>query len=313
MNDNPYKIAYEREKKARELAERLLEQKTRELYQHCIELEEAHQHLTSTQKKLIQSDKMSSLGQLAAGVAHEINNPLSYALCNMEFLANYFETFKKLDYFIQHPAADDSEVHCLEDYKLVREKYELDYINQDGDELIASTVEGLKKIEHIISSLKQVTHQNSEKNTRCNINESIESSLKVVWNELKYTMEVETHLAEVPLVAFDNGEIHQVLMNLFINAKHACEPKGKLIITSSLDDLNDEIWVKIEIADNGTGIPPDIIERIFEPFYTTKQVGKGTGLGLSISLNIIESNGGKLEVISQLGKGANFIIYLKPV
>ena len=136
MSDNPYKIAYEREKKARELAERLLEQKTRELYQYCIELEEAHQHLTSTQKKLIQSDKMSSLGQLAAGVAHEINNPLSYALCNMEFLANYFETFKKLDYFIQHPAADDSEVHCLEDYKLVREKYELDYINQDGDELI---------------------------------------------------------------------------------------------------------------------------------------------------------------------------------
>lgn len=313
MSDNPYKIAYERENKARKVAERLLDEKTRELYQHCIELEQAHQHLTSTQKKLIQSDKMSSLGQLAAGVAHEINNPLSYSLCNLEFLSDYFQTFKKIDQFLSNPGSDESEVTTLADYQDVRKKYDIDYINQDGDLLIKSTIDGLKKIAHITSSLKQVSHQNSEKNAQCNINDSIKNSLEVVWNELKYTMEVTTNLAEVPLVSFDNSEIHQVLMNLFINAKHACEPNGKLKITSSLDDMNNEIWVKVEIADNGTGIPAEVIERIFEPFYTTKPVGKGTGLGLSISLNIIESNGGKLEVTSTLGEGAKFTLYLKPV
>jgi signal transduction histidine kinase len=124
---------------------------------------------------------------------------------------------------------------------------------------------------------------------------------------------VKQDLVEVPLISFDNGEIHQVLMNIFLNAKQACTERGHLNISTSLDSMDDRTWVKVAITDNGTGIPPEIIERIFEPFYTTKSVGEGTGLGLSISLSIIENNGGKLKVTTQLGKGTTFTLYLKPI
>ncbi|MEW6995112.1 sensor histidine kinase [Colwelliaceae bacterium MEBiC 14330] len=310
MKDSPYKLAYEREKKARKLAEKLLDEKTRELYQHCTELETANEYLSSIKKKLIQADKMSSLGQLAAGVAHEINNPLSYALCNLDFLSNYFHSYKKLDEFVVNSLKKHNKLE-LTDLSKIRQHYEIDYINQDGEELIKPTIDGLKKIQKITESLKQVSHQNSVKTEQCNINECIKNSLKVVWNELKYSMEVQTYLAEVPLISFDNGEIHQVLMNIFLNAKHACDPKGQLKISSCLEDMDNQTWVKVEISDNGTGIPPEVIERIFEPFYTTKPVGEGTGLGLSISLSIIENNGGKLKVTTQLGRGTTFTLYLK--
>ena len=310
MKDDPYKQAYEREKKARKVAEKLLDEKTRELYQHYIKLEKAHENLSATKKKLIQSDKMSSLGQLAAGVAHEINNPLSYALCNLDFLASYFDSYKKLDAFVLNSLKNNNTLE-LKELSKMREKYEIDYVNQDGGELITPTIDGLKKIQKITESLKKVSHQNSEKTEQCNINECIKNSLKVVWNELKYTMEVQTNLTDVPLISFDNGEIHQVLMNLFLNAKHACEPRGQLKISSCLENMDDETWVKVEITDNGTGIPPEVIERIFEPFYTTKPVGEGTGLGLSISLSIIENNGGKLKVATKLGQGTTFTLYLK--
>jgi C4-dicarboxylate-specific signal transduction histidine kinase len=312
MKEDPYKQAYEREKKARKLAEKLLDQKTRELYQYCIKLEKANEHLSSTKKKLIQSDKMSSLGQLAAGVAHEINNPLSYVICNLDFLGDYLDSYQKLDAFVLHSIKSKSKLE-LEELIDIREKYEIDYVNKDGMELIKPTIDGLKKIQKITESLKQVSHQNTDKIEQCNINKCIDSALKVVWNELKYTMEVKQDLVEVPLISFDNGEIHQVLMNIFLNAKQACTERGHLNISTSLDSMDDRTWVKVAITDNGTGIPPEIIERIFEPFYTTKSVGEGTGLGLSISLSIIENNGGKLKVTTQLGKGTTFTLYLKPI
>jgi signal transduction histidine kinase len=255
---------------------------------------------------------MSSLGQLAAGVAHEINNPLSYVLCNLDFLGDYLDSYQKLDAFVLHSIKSKSKLE-LEELIDIREKYEIDYVNKDGMELIKPTIDGLKKIQKITESLKQVSHQNTDKIEQCNINKCIDSALKVVWNELKYTMEVKQDLMEVPLISFDNGEIHQVLMNIFLNAKQACTERGHLNISTSLDSMDDRTWVKVAITDNGTGIPPEIIERIFEPFYTTKSVGEGTGLGLSISLSIIENNGGKLKVTTQLGKGTTFTLYLKPI
>lgn len=310
MADSSYKLAYQREKEAREVAERLLEKKTRELYQRCEELEKANERLSSTKKKLIQSDKMSSLGELAAGVAHEINNPLSYSLCNLELLSEYFSKLMELDQSLLEKYKDSD---VLNSYLALRTDFDVDYITKDGEELLTSTFDGLRRIKKIISTLKNVTHQNTLSDADCDINDSIKNSLKIVWSELRYNVKVETHLSKVPLVSFDNGEIHQVLMNLFLNAKHACSKNGRITISTSMEEMDQKKWVKLEIADNGTGIPPEIIDRIFEPFYTTKPVGEGTGLGLSISLSIIENYGGKIKVSSEIDVGTVFTIYLKPL
>ena len=311
MTNDPYKEAYEREKQARLLAETLLNEKTRELYNRCTQLEEAQEHLSSAQKKLIQSEKMSSIGQLAAGVAHEINNPLGYAMSNLQVLTEYFEAYKKLDEYILEQAPSNQGSQWQENLTKCRQHHGINYINKDGKELISSTLGGLNKIKEITASLKKVSHQNIETGTKCNINKCIKSSLKVVMNELKYHMEIETTLNDIPLVLCDDGEIHQVFMNLFINAKHACVSKGKLKVISSVVDIDSQTWVKVEISDNGIGIPPKVINKIFEPFYTTKPVGRGTGLGLSISLGIIKKQGGKMDVSSTVGQGTTFTIYLK--
>ena len=327
MSSDPYKVAYQREKKARELAERLLNEKTRELYQQYVQLDEAHQHLTATKEKLIQSEKMSSLGQLAAGVAHEINNPLSYSLSNLECLQEYLTIFKALDDVVmEHTNTNNGNnaeqiaqnyAELFNQYLTIRAENKVEFLGQDSIDIIESTIEGLHRIKKITTSLKQVSHQNSVSDSQsislCDINQCIKNSLEVVWNELKYTMDVSTELQNVPKVMCDDGEIHQVLMNMFLNASYACSKQGILSISTEVQSIDQQEWVVIKIADNGSGIPEENIERIFEPFFTTKPVDKGTGLGLSISLSIIEKHQGKVHVSSQLGHGTVFSIYLKPV
>ena len=305
-DSNPYKIAYERERKSRLLAEKLLDDKTRALYDKCQELEETLNSLEQMQEHLIQSEKMASIGQLAAGVAHEINNPVGYALCNLSILDEYIQAFIKLDCHMKNKPITDTN----QEYNSLRDIEDIDYIIKDITPLMAGTLKGLHRIDEIVTNLKKVSHGGELKKKKCNINSLIDESLNVVWNQIKYSMAVEKKFSELPLLNCHESKIHQVLINMFVNASHACGTEGILIVKTTLKCINEEQFIRIEITDNGKGMSKFTLLKIFDPFFTTKPVGVGTGLGLSISFGIISKHGGNIQVKSEEGKGTSFFIYL---
>lgn len=311
---DPYKQAYERERQARLHAELLLNEKTRTLYESNVELKSVIDSLKSTQDQLVQSEKMASIGQLAAGVAHEINNPIGYSLSNLSTLVEYIESLTNLDEFVvSNMIKSDNIATSTEQYLALREKEDVDFIFSDVKGLLDDTVKGLHRVSDIVANLKKVSHSGDLDSEYCNINEIIEDSLKVVWNEVKYSIEVEKYLSDVALVKCHQSEIHQVLINMFINAAHACENSesaGVLVIKTTALAIDSKDFVIIEITDNGKGMNRETRKKIFDPFFTTKPVGVGTGLGLSISFGILENHGGKIDVISEEGKGTTFKLYL---
>ena len=307
---DPYKVAYERERKARLLAEQLLNDKTRSLYDNCIQLESTIKELSATQQQLIQSEKMASIGQLAAGVAHEINNPIGYSISNLTMLSEYVDSFLMLDDFMNTNLASLASQDIAHAYQQLRQQEDIDYIRDDIKSMLAETDKGLNRVKEIVSNLNKVSHSGSFEKEPCDINTLIDESLKVVWNELKYCLTVSKHFKQLPKVYCHPGEINQVLLNLFINAAHATKDKGVLNISTGIVKKDGKGYLTIEISDNGVGIPQEIINKIFDPFFTTKPVGVGTGLGLSVSFGIIEKHEGKLEVTSKENEGTTFTIYL---
>lgn len=303
---NPYKTAYERERKARVLAEKLLDEKTRTLYDKCQELEETLNSLEQMQEHLIQSEKMASIGQLAAGVAHEINNPVGYALCNLSILQEYIQAFIKLDTHMKNQPSSDKN----HSYHTLRDSEDIDYIIEDIAPLMEGTLKGLHRIDDIVSNLKKVSHGGELTKKKCNVNSLIDESLKVVWNQIKYSMAIKKDFSDLPLLNCHESKIHQVLINMFVNASHACGTEGALLVKTTLECMNEEQFIVIEITDNGKGMSKVTLMKIFDPFFTTKPVGVGTGLGLSISFGIITKHGGNIQVKSKEGKGTSFFIHL---
>ncbi len=307
---DPYKSAYERERKARLLAEQLLNDKTRHLYDNCQKLELTVKELKSAQQQLIQSEKMASIGQLAAGVAHEINNPVGYTISNLSVLSEYVDSLLMLDGFmisnLDLLAADN----IAKGYQELREKEDIDYISNDIKSMLTETSTGLNRIKEIVMNLKKVSHAGGGVEVLCDVNTLIDESIKVVWNELKYCLTINRNLSEIPKIYCHPSEINQVLMNMFINAAHATKQNGTLNISTAIKEEESRSYVIIEISDNGKGIPQAIIAKIFDPFFTTKPVGIGTGLGLSISFGIIKNHKGKILVESEEQKGTTFTIYL---
>ena len=305
---DPYKIAYERERFARKQAEKLLDDKSRSLYNSVVKLQSSVGALEQAQEQLVQSEKMASIGQLAAGVAHEINNPVGFSLSNLTSLSEYIESFITLDELVvsnlpsleNHPLANQ--------YQTLRKEEDIDFVVGDVKELLNDTIKGLKRVSSIVANLKKVTHAGELEMELNDINDIIEESIKVVWNELKYNMKVEKNLTDVSKVLCHQGEIHQVLMNLFLNAAHACEDKGILTLSSSTVEANGKQWVVIKVSDNGKGMSQEVRKKIFDPFFTTKPIGHGTGLGLSVSFGIIEKHNGRIRVVSEEGKGTTFTI-----
>lgn len=309
-NTDPYKAAYERERFARKKAENLLDEKTRSLYDNVVQLQTTVDALEEAQEQLVQSEKMASIGQLAAGVTHEINNPIGFSLSNLNTLSEYVDSFIKLDELVSAsiPSLDS---HALaEQYPALRKQEDIEFIVGDVKSLLVDSIKGLNRVRDIVANLKKVTHAGELEMEKCNINDIIEESIKVVWSELKYKMEVEKEFATVPLISCHTGEIHQVLMNLFLNASHACEDKGTLTIKTFTQTIKEKEWVIVQVADNGKGMSKEVRKKIFDPFFTTKPVGVGTGLGLSVSFGIIEKHQGKIKVTSEEDKGTTFIISL---
>ncbi len=305
--DNAYKVAYEREKKARMLAEKLLNDKTRELYENVLNLQTTVAELNDTQAQLVQAEKMASLGQLSAGMAHEINNPIGFSYSNLSCLQEYLSDFFQLDNLITKPEEpnNDAEV-LLKSYLQLHQKINANYIKEDIPILLSDTLEGLNRVKKIVANLKKISYKGDNEFICCDINECINDCLKVAKSELKYSMEIELILNDCPEIYGQPSDLNQVFINLFINASHACKENGKLTIKSFHDENN----VIVSIKDNGAGIAPENLQKIFDPFYTSKAVGEGTGLGLSISHGIIEKHGGSIQVESVENQGTCFTISL---
>ncbi|WP_444994855.1 GAF domain-containing sensor histidine kinase [Aliikangiella sp. IMCC44359] len=275
-------------------------------------LQKAHEELKSTQKQLIQSEKMASLGQIAAGVAHEINNPVGYVISNIDTLEEYTHTFISLinqyteveNFFLQNKL--NAIPKKLELIQLTKENDDYNFIKNDIGEMLEDSAQGLQRVKEIVANLKVFSHAGDSRLEEQNINQCIENTLKVIWNELKYTVTVNKHYGELPNIKCHIGQLSQVFMNLLVNAKDACGEQGHIEIQTQLKNN----MVEITFSDNGEGIPDDKLSKIFDPFFTSKPVGKGTGLGLSVSYGIIEQHQGSIQVTSQVGKGTCFKILL---
>ena len=309
-DENPYKAAYERERQARKMAESLLDDKTRSLYDNVVKLESMVAELEEAQDKLIQSEKMASIGQLAAGIAHEINNPIGFSLSNLNTLTDYLESILLLDKLVIKALPNMTDEGFSSQYQALRNDQDIDFIYEDIESLLADSVKGLNRVSAIVANLKKVSHSGDLEKDSCDINELIDEALKVVWSELKYTMKVYKDFGTLPNLLCYGGEIIQVLMNLFLNASYACEDNGELNIRTYQTTINKDQWIIIKVQDNGKGMAPEVVKKIFDPFFTTKAVGVGTGLGLSVSFGIIDKHDGTIKVHSEEGKGTTFTILL---
>lgn len=264
-----------------------------------------------TQSQLLQSEKMAAIGQLAAGVAHEINNPVGFVNSNLGSLRKYVAQLLKVidvydEVYTSLPEADDKRKRLEQ----ARKEADIDYLRQDITDLLDESAHGLSRVKKIVQDLKDFSHVDEAELQEADLNVGLESTLNVVWNEIKYKATVDKHYGDLPLVTCVSSQINQVFMNLLVNAAQAIDGQGKITLTTGGDA--ERVW--IEVADTGKGMSPEVQKRIFEPFFTTKPVGKGTGLGLSISWDIIvKKHGGALTVESQPGAGTRFRIELPVV
>ncbi|MHB8912016.1 MAG: ATP-binding protein [Lysobacter sp.] len=274
------------------------------------ELQNTYRRLAGAQEQLLQSEKMASIGQLAAGVAHEINNPIGYVHSNLGTLREYLGAlFALIECFEAALQSDDPIAH-RDDVRARRERLDIDFILGDLPKLLEESREGIERVTKIVQDLKDFSYAGRDETMRpSDLHKGLESTLNIVWNDLKYKVRLEKHYGELPLVECHQSEINQVLMNLLINAGQAIENRGSIIIATGAE--NGEAW--ISIADTGCGIAPDALQRIFEPFYTTKPIGRGTGLGLAITYGIIAKHHGRIEVSSEPGAGSAFRVVLPVV
>ncbi|WP_104403090.1 sensor histidine kinase [Vibrio penaeicida] len=302
-----YKRAYSREKKIRKEAEKLLETKSRELYESLGKLQETLLSVQNLRDQMIHSEKMAAIGQLAAGITHEINNPVSYAMSNLNQLRSYIQDLIDLD---QVALQNKDSAIGLQAYLAHRQSAEITLTIVDIKELLSETIQGLNRIKEISLTFKKASHKGTSEYAEVNIQDCLENSLNVVHSELKHSIAVNKNIQNIPSVKGSYSQLQQVFINLFVNAKHATPDKGVFTITTEPIDMGDKDWVKISIKDTGKGIKAEDLAHIFEPFFTTKEVGKGTGLGLSISYEIIKNHKGSIEVASEVGIGTTFTILL---
>lgn len=284
----------------RKLMEEALQQEGEELQLMVTKLNEA-------QSQLLQSEKLASIGQLAAGVAHEINNPVGFVNSNMGALRNYVDTLLKvIDGYDQALAKLPNHADIAVPIAQLKKQADLDFLKEDVTELVKESMDGLKRVKDIVQSLKDFSHVGETDWQMADLHHGIDSTLTIANNEFKYKATVEKHYGTLPLIKCLASQLNQVFMNLIVNASHAIKESGIITIRTGCESD----WVWVEVGDNGMGIPAENLTRIFDPFFTTKPIGTGTGLGLSLSYNIVTKHGGKIEVASEVGKGTRFTVRL---
>ena len=292
-----------------------LEQRVEE---RTTELKQALQNLKQTQSQLIQTEKMSSLGQMVAGVAHEINNPVTFVYGNLNHVEGYSQDLLSVIELYQqyYPEPPDEIQDTLEEI-------EIDFLKEDLQKVIFSMKEGANRIAEIVKSLRNFSRLDEAEFKQADIHAGLDSTLMILENKLKFksdspAIQVIKEYGQVPLVYCYAGQLNQVFMNLIANAIDAIDDYNKLRTAEeikanpSMVKIQTQVednWVEIKFADNGPGIPENIRDKLFDPFFTTKPVGKGTGLGLSISYQIVvDKHRGQIECHSSPGKGTEFVV-----
>ena len=285
----------------RDSLEELVRNRSEKLLKATIELEEQ-------QAQLIQAEKMASLGQMAAGVAHEINNPVSYVMSNLGTLDQYVSSLTPLlqlqRELLSNPGGASAEL--FERMGELWKQEEVDYLLGDMPELIEESLAGTRRIKEIAQSLRSFAREDTGEPQLVDVNTELASTLKIVWNELKYKCEVKRDFGPLPPVSCHPTQISQVFTNLLVNAAQAIETRGEIRIRTRQEGNE----VVVEIADTGKGMTQETISKLFTPFFTTKPRGQGTGLGLSVSYGIIAKHKGRIDVQSQPGQGSTFTIRL---
>jgi len=269
------------------------------------ELEQAYSELQSTQTRVVQQEKMASIGQMAAGVAHEINNPMGFITSNLNTLGKYMGRLREYQEALKTHLAGcegDSKVALLE----LQRRLKIDYILEDTGSLVAESLEGAERVRKIVQDLKSFSRVDDADESFADLNQCLESTINIVWNEIKYVATLTKELGDIPRIKCYPQQLNQVFMNLLVNAAHAISGQGTITVRS----WNDADNVFVSIGDTGSGIPEELQRRIFEPFFTTKEAGKGTGLGLSISSEIIRKHGGEIILESKPGQGTTFTVRL---
>jgi len=309
-------------KQAEQLLEHAKERLEQEVRQRTAELTEANQRLerekaeqralieklNQAHTQLLQSEKMASIGQLAAGVAHEINNPVGYIKSNLNTLDEYVRSLLHLVHTYQEaarrlPEADRARLE--EENRAV----DLTFLQEDLPTLLEESREGVERVREIVRDLKEFSHIDKAQWQRADLHRGLESTLNVARNEIKYKAEIVRDYGELPLVECLPQQLNQVFMNILVNAAQAIPEHGTITLRTRAHGEH----VTIDIADTGPGIAAEHLARVFDPFFTTKPIGKGTGLGLSIAYGIVRRHGGELTVQSRPGEGSTFRITLPVV
>lgn len=264
--------------------------------------------LAIARDQLVQSEKLSSIGQLAAGVAHEINNPIGYIFSNFSILEKYILSLFQMLEAYEDAESSHGDARTVNGLKTLRQQIEIAFLKVDIPLLMSESREGIIRVRKIVKDLKDFSHVDANPEWQlADLEQCIESTLNVVANEIKYKAEVVKDYAILPVIQCRAPELNQVIMNLIVNAADAIGPElGKITIRTGTDYVN--VWFEVE--DTGSGIADESLPRIFDPFYTTKPIGKGTGLGLSLSYGIVQKHRGRIEVQTEIGTGTNFRVTL---
>lgn len=271
------------------------------------ELSALNAMLIQAQSQLLQSVKMASVGQLAAGVAHEINNPIAFVDANLGALKEHMaDLLNVLEAYRQCEPALLGHANFMALIEDAKKAADLEFLQEDIPSLIDESLEGVRRVKAIVENLKDFSRVDTAEWHFANLESCLESTLKIVWNEIKYKADVSKEFAGIPEIECLASQLNQVFLNLLVNAAQAIAERGVITLRTGFDE--NEVWV--DVADTGQGIAAAHLDRIFEPFFTTKPVGKGTGLGLSLAYGIVQRHHGRLEVRSELGKGSVFHLSL---
>ncbi|MBN2357475.1 PAS domain S-box protein, partial [candidate division KSB1 bacterium] len=307
-------IDFTRQKHIEQNLEQAVEARTVELQASAEKLEQEKQEqmalnrqLQDAQLQLVQAEKMASIGQLAAGVAHEINNPLGYINSNLHTLQEYLGDLEKVSDMARQLAAQLPSDHVqVQAYRQLKQDLDLDFIQEDLRSLVHESMEGATRAKQIVQDLRNFSRIEAQKREMFDIEEGLDATLNIVYNELKYRAKIHKEYAGLKPYECVGSQLNQVFMNLLVNAAHAIEAFGDITIRTGYQALD---WLWVEVEDSGKGIPDEIKHKIFDPFFTTKPVGEGTGLGLSLTYKIVQDHNGKIEIDSTVGKGTRFRIY----